>query len=90
MSSQSITIRTEDDTVKKLTAIAKVLDRSRNWIIEDALKQYIDQQAWYIEGIQAAQASLADGKGIPHAQVMEDMTTLIDEKIKAQESDACG
>ncbi len=89
MSNQSITIRTKDDTVEKITEIAKALDRSRNWVIEDALKQYIDQQAWYLEGIQAAQASLADGKGIPHEQVMEDMSALIDEKIKAHESDPC-
>ncbi len=80
MSNQSITIRTKDDTVEKITEIAKALDRSRNWVIEDALKQYIDQQAWYLEGIQAAQTSLADGKGIPHEQVMEAMSTLIDKK----------
>ncbi|HDH16572.1 MAG TPA: ribbon-helix-helix protein, CopG family, partial [Gammaproteobacteria bacterium] len=40
MSSQSVTIRTESNTVDKISAIAKAMDRSRNWVIEDALKQY--------------------------------------------------
>ncbi|GBE07888.1 ribbon-helix-helix protein, copG family [bacterium BMS3Bbin11] len=86
MSSQSVTIRTESNTVDKISAIAKAMDRSRNWVIEDALKQYIDQQAWYIEGIQQAQASLIAGKGIPHVEVMEEISELINERIKTHEN----
>ena len=83
MSNQTITIRTKSDTVEKISAIAEAMDRSRNWVIEDALKQYIDQQAWYIEGIQRAQASLKAGKGIPHEEVMAEVSELIAAKIKA-------
>jgi len=86
MRNQTITIRTENDTVEKITAIAQAMDRSRNWVIEDALKQYIEQQAWYIEGIQQAQASLAEGKGIHHETVMTDISALIDEQIQAHET----
>ncbi|GMR18401.1 MAG: hypothetical protein BMS9Abin33_0812 [Gammaproteobacteria bacterium] len=85
-SNQSITIRTESNTVDKISAIAKAMDRSRNWVIEDALKQYIDQQAWYIEGIQQAQTSLTAGKGIPHAEVMAEISELINERIKTHEN----
>ncbi len=87
MSSQTITIRTESNTVEKISSIAQAMDRSRNWVIEDALKQYIDQQAWYIDGIQKAQASLAEGKGIPHEEVMAEISELINEKIKIHEED---
>lgn len=86
MTNQSITIRTESNTVDKISAIAQAMDRSRNWVIEDALKQYIDQQAWYIEGIQQAQASLAAGKGIPHEEVMAEISELINERITTHEN----
>ena len=86
MSSQTITIRTEHDTVEKISAIAQAMDRSRNWVIEDALKQYIDQQAWYIEGIKQAQASLTAGEGISHAEVMAEISELINERIKTYEN----
>ena len=56
----------QQQAVEKISSIAQAMDRSRNWVIEDALKQYIDQQAWYLEGIQQAQASLGAGQGIPH------------------------
>jgi len=86
VSNQSITIRTKSNTVDKISAIAKAMDRSRNWVIEDALKQYIDQQAWYIEGIHQALASLKAGAGIPHAEVMAEISELINERIKTYEN----
>jgi len=86
MSNQTITIRTESNTVKKIGAIARAMDRSRNWVIEEALKQYIDQQAWYLEGIQQAQASLEAGKGIPHEELMAEISELINDRIKSHEN----
>jgi len=86
MSNQTITIRTESNTVKKIGAIARAMDRSRNWVIEDALKQYIDQQAWYLEGIQQAQASLEAGKGIPHEELMAEISELINDRIRSHEN----
>lgn len=85
MSNQTITIRTQSNTVEKIGAIAKAMDRSRNWVIEDALKQYIDQQAWYLEGIKRAQASLEAGKGIPHEELMAEISELINDRIRAHE-----
>jgi len=87
MTNQTITIRAESETVEKISAIAKAMDRSRNWVIEDALKQYVEQQAWFIEGIQQAKTSLASEKGIPHEEVMVEISELIDERIKAHEND---
>jgi predicted transcriptional regulator len=86
MSAKSITIRTEPDVVEKLSALAKSMDRSRNWVIEDALKQYIEQQAWYVEGIEQAKASLERGEGIPHEDLMAEMDALIAEKVREHEA----
>jgi len=77
MSRQTITIRTESNTVEKIGAIARAMDRSRNWVIEDALRQYIDQQTWYLEGIAQARESLKAGKGIPHEDVMAEISELM-------------
>ena len=74
----SITIRTDPDLVNQIGALAEALDRSRNWVIEDALKQYLAQQGWYLEGIRQAQASLEQGRGIPHEALMEELEGLIE------------
>lgn len=86
MSNQTITIRTESNTVEKITAIAQAMDRSRNWVIQDALKQYIDQQTWYLEGIQQAQESLKAGNGIPHEELMAEISELININIRNHEN----
>ena len=82
MSAKSITIRTEPDIVEKLSVLAKSMERSRNWVIEDALKQYIEQQARYVEGVEQAITSLERGEGIAHEDLMAEMDALIDEKVR--------
>jgi len=72
--------------VEKLSALAKSMDRSRNWVIKDALKQYIEQQGWYAEGIKQAQASLERGEGIGHEDLMAEMDALIEEKVREHEA----
>ena len=86
MATKSITIRTEPEIVEKLSALAKSMDRSRNWVIEEALKQYIEQQSWYAEGIEQAQAFLERGEGIAHEDIMTEMDALIEEKVRQHEA----
>ena len=86
MTAKSITIRTEPDIVEKLSALAKSMDRSQNWVIEDALKQYIEQQARYVEGIEQARASMERGEGIAHEDLMAEMDALIEEKAREHEA----
>ncbi len=74
----TITIRTNSELAAKIAAIAAAMERSRNWVIEEALKQYVEAQAWQIEGIKTAIASLDGGEGIPHEQVMAEAETLLD------------
>lgn len=85
MAGSTITVRTNPEISAKIAALAQVMDRSRNWVIEEALKQYIETQAWQIEGIQQAQASRARGEGIPFEDVMDEMDALMEEKAKERE-----
>ncbi len=85
MAGSTITVRTDPEIAAKIAALAQVMDRSRNWVIEEALKQYIETQSWQIEGIKQAQASLARGEGIPFEDVMDEMSALIEEKAKERE-----
>ena len=85
MAGSTITVRTDPEISAKIAALAQVMDRSRNWVIEEALKQYIETQAWQIEGIKQAQASLSQAEGIPFESVMDEMEALIEEKARERE-----
>ncbi|MEJ2386926.1 MAG: ribbon-helix-helix protein, CopG family [Chromatiaceae bacterium] len=82
MAGSTITVRTDPEVVAQIAALAEAMDRSRNWVIEEALKQYIETQSWQIEGIREAQASLARREGIPFDDVMAEMDALIEQKAQ--------
>jgi len=77
MSQTSITIRTDSELVGKVAALAVAMDRTRNWVVEDALRQYVESQAWQVEGVKDAMGSLDRGEGIDHEAVMAEMDALL-------------
>ena len=42
------TVRISPEKQRQLDALAQVLDRSRNWVVSDAIDQYLDVQAWQL------------------------------------------
>ena len=58
MSTEAFTIRSESSKVKKLDQLANKLDRSRNYLVNQAIEQYLDLNNWQIQqikqGIKAA------------------------------------
>jgi predicted transcriptional regulator len=58
------------------------MDRPKNWVIEDALKQYLSEQAWQIEGIKQAQTSLKENGGIEFDTVIKKLRSKIKRKQK--------
>lgn len=58
MGISSTSFRTDQEILSALDAIAKDMGRSRNWVINKAVSDFIDSQKWYREqvmkGIEAA------------------------------------
>ena len=77
MSGATITIRTDNELAAKVAELATAMDRSRNWVIEDALRNYVEIQAWQIEGVHEAIRSMDAGEGIPHKEAMVQMEALL-------------
>ncbi|NVO00704.1 MAG: ribbon-helix-helix protein, CopG family [Geobacteraceae bacterium] len=50
----SLTVRVKPDTRSRLDNLARVTRRSKSFVIEDALEQYLDLNEWQIKGIQDA------------------------------------
>ncbi len=77
MANNTITIRTESEVAEKIGSLAKAMDRSRNWVIEDALKQYIKNQEWQIKGIHQGIQSLDSRQGVSHDLIKDRMSKKI-------------
>jgi predicted transcriptional regulator len=78
----SLHIRVPQELREEIDRIAVSLDRSRNWIVTEALEQYLDVQRWQVERIRERLALAESGQAafIPHEDVMREIEELLAEK----------
>ena len=70
MTTEAFTVRTDGETAHRLNALASRLDRSRNYLVNQALKEYLEAHAWQIEKIQEGIEAADSGQVIAHEEVM--------------------
>jgi len=59
------TVRISPEKQQQLDALAQALDRSRNWVVSEAIDQYLDTQAWQIDQIQHGIEEADRGELVP-------------------------
>jgi RHH-type transcriptional regulator, rel operon repressor / antitoxin RelB len=67
----NLTVRVKQNTRTRLDAFARVVKRSKSYVIEEALEQYLDANEWQIRGIQEAiaEADSPDAVFVEHDAV---------------------
>jgi len=71
--SQTVSVRLDDDTLTQLDMMAKAADRSRAWLMSQAVKQFVEHEAWQVEAIKKSLEKLESGKGqfVDHEEVAQ-------------------
>ena len=82
MATEAFTVRAEASIVHQLDQIAGSLDRSRNYLVNQAIQEYLDAHVWQIEKISQGVEAADRGELIGHDQVMQEMEALIEQKAK--------
>lgn len=70
---EPITIRTTKETVDEIDALAMAMDRSRNYVINQALRQYLEANAWQVQRIEDGLAAAREGRVRPAEDVFADI-----------------
>lgn len=56
----TVTTRIDEETQSKLNQLAKATDRSRSWLVADAVRRYVVEEGWQVaaieEGVRQADA----------------------------------
>jgi predicted transcriptional regulator len=68
-----ITVRAAKTMVSEIDALAAAMDRSRNYIVNQALQQYLEANTWQIERIKEGLAAAQDGRVRPAEAVFADI-----------------
>lgn len=66
-----ITVRTAKTTVERIDALAASMDRSRNYLVNQAIDQYLEANAWQVERIKAGLADAEAGRIEPADEVFD-------------------
>ncbi len=76
-------VRLSDDLAARVEQLAVALDRSKAWVIEQALTRYVDEEAWQVEAIIEALAEYRRGDATvrSHAEVMASVEARIRERV---------
>jgi predicted transcriptional regulator len=64
-----MTVRTGKETVAEIDALAASMDRSRNYVVNQAIRQYLDANAWQLERIKEGLLAAAEGRVVPAEEV---------------------
>ncbi len=69
MRGSSTTFRTDPETLSCLDAIAKELGRSRNWVLNKAVQDFIDHREWFKRQVQQGINAADEGDVAPAEEV---------------------
>jgi predicted transcriptional regulator len=81
---ENVTVRMRPEVQHKLDKIAANLDRSRNWLINQAIEQYLDLYDWQTVRIrERLKQAERGGTFVPHDDVMQHIEAKIKARLKA-------
>jgi predicted transcriptional regulator len=68
---KAATVRIEDDVLGRIDDLAKELNRSRNWIINQALTRFIEYDHWFVREVKNGLKEVERGEIATDAEVKE-------------------
>ena len=69
--SSILTIRVSDDIKNSLDQLAEATGRSKSFLAFEAIKQYLDVEAWQVSEIKKGLAEIEVGEFISHDEVVK-------------------
>lgn len=76
-------VRLEDALSERLDKLAIAVNRPKTWLIEEAVRRYVEEQSWQVEAIQQELDAHRSGTGelVPHDQIMQQLEARIRAKL---------
>ena len=60
--SVALSFRTEEENRDRLDALAESMDRNRNWLINEAIKNYLELNEWQMAKVEAGLEDIKHGR----------------------------
>lgn len=80
--STTLSVRVDPELEAQLSELAQATDRPKSWHLEQALKSYLEMQAWQISHIRKAVQAADAGEVISHEQVVRNIRKRVSRSSK--------
>ena len=79
----NITVRIKPTTKMRIDALAQATKRSKSYVIEEALEQYLDVNEWQVKVIEDAllEADRPDAEWVDHKAVLAKWEAKVADKV---------
>ena len=67
---KTTTIRMDSRTLKRVDSIARAMSRSRAWVINQAVRRYLDYEEWFIAAVKRGLREAETGEIVDHEVVV--------------------
>lgn len=74
----TISVRVDSEKAKLLDILSTELNRSRNYIVNQAIDSYLNNEAYHLQELLKSSKEADDGKLLSHEKVMIEMAEIID------------
>jgi predicted transcriptional regulator len=68
---KTTTIRMDGRTLKRLDGVARVMSRSRTWVINQAIERYLNYEEWFVAQVKQGLKEAKAGKVVEHEAVVK-------------------
>ncbi len=68
---KTTTIRMEDEVLDRVDLMAKSINRSRTWVIKQAVERFLSYEEWFVREVQAGINEVAAGEVASPEEVNE-------------------
>ena len=67
---RTASFRLDESKIARLDRLAAAIDRSRSWVINQAIEQYLDHEEWFAEAVEEGIAAADRGDLVPHEEAV--------------------
>ena len=67
---RTASFRLDQSKIARLDRLAAAMDRSRSWVINQAIEQYLDHEEWFAEAVKEGVTAADRGHLVPHEEAV--------------------
>ena len=81
MAGKVASVRMEEKKLERIDELAKATNRSRGWLINQAVDRYLEYEEWYLKAVEAGMEDIEAGRIISHENLKKDWENKLERSM---------